>query len=133
MLIALPSPTYSLDRGSLQGLVDNGGAILADGGRVVLTAQGLDSVKKSVINHSSIIQANTINNQNGTIELLGDLDNARLEMSGTLTATATQGDGGLIETSTETSAATLNIADGAMVSTQADRGKTGNFVMGEKT
>ncbi|STZ55938.1 Heme:hemopexin utilization protein A [Moraxella lacunata] len=36
---------YTLDKGTLQGLIDNGGAILADAGRVVLTAKGVDTVK----------------------------------------------------------------------------------------
>lgn len=126
--IRLPNSSmdYTLDKGSLQGLVDNGGAILADGGRVVLTAQGLDSVKKSVINHSGIIQANTVSHNNGKIELLGDLDNSRLEVSGTLTAEATgDGDGGFIETS----ASQVKIADIAHVSTKADNGKTGKWLL----
>lgn len=120
---------YTLDRGTLQGLVDNGGAILADGGHVILTAKGTDTVKKSLIKHTGKIEANTVQNKNGVIELLGDLDNTRLEASGSLKAEAheKQGDGGFIETS----AAELGIND-LKVSTQSKFGKTGLWVIDPK-
>lgn len=120
---------YTLDQGTLQGLVDNGGAILADGGHVVLTAKGIDTVKKSLIKHSSVIEANTVQNKNGVIELLGDLDNSRLEVSGTLKAEAKeQGDGGFIETS----ASQLDISEQANISTHAENGKTGTWLIDPK-
>ena len=118
---------YTLDRGTLQGLVDNGGAILADGGHVILTAKGTDAVKKSLIKHTGKIEANTVQNKNGVIELLGDLDNTRLEASGSLKAEAEQGDGGFVETS----AAELGIND-LKVSTQSKFGKTGLWVIDPK-
>ena len=117
---------YTLDKGTLQGLVDNGGAILADGGRVVLTAKGVDSVKKSLIKHTGVIEANTVQNNNGVIELLGDLDNSALNVSGSLKAEAKEsGDGGFIETS----AAQVKIEDSAEVSTLAENGKTGTWLI----
>lgn len=120
---------YTLDQGTLQGLVDNGGAILADGGHVVLTAKGIDTVKKSLIKHSGVIEANIVQNKNGVIELLGDLDNTRLEVSGTLKAEAkVQGDGGFIETS----ASQLDISEQANISTQAKNGKTGTWLIDPK-
>ena len=120
---------YTLDQGTLQGLVDNGGAILADGGHVVLTAKGIDTVKKSLIKHSGVIEANTVQNKNGVIELLGDLDNTRLEVSGTLKAEAkAQGDGGFIETS----ASQLDISEQANISTHAENGKTGTWLIDPK-
>ena len=119
---------YTLDRGTLQGLVDNGGAILADGGHVILTAKGTDAVKKSLIKHTGKIEANTVQNKNGVIELLGDLDNTRLEASGSLKAEAKEkGDGGFVETS----AAELGIND-LKVSTQSKFGKTGLWVIDPK-
>lgn len=118
---------YTLDRGTLQGLVDNGGAILADGGHVILTAKGTDAVKKSLIKHTGKIEANTVQNKNGVIELLGDLDNMRLEASGSLKAEAEQGDGGFVETS----AAKLSIND-LKVSTKSKFGKTGLWVIDPK-
>ena len=116
---------YTLDRGTLQGLVDNGGAILADGGHVILTAKGTDTVKKSLIKHTGKIEANTVQNKNGVIELLGDLDNTRLEASGSLKAEAKEkGDGGFIETS----AAKVSIRD-LSVSTKSKFGKTGEWLI----
>lgn len=60
--IRLPNDhfSYTLKRGTLQGLVDNGGAILADGGHIVLTTKGISAVKKSVVKHSGTIEANTV-------------------------------------------------------------------------
>lgn len=120
---------YTLDKGALQGLVDNGGAIYADAGRIVLTAKGVDRVKKSLIQHSGIAEANTVRNQNGVIELLGDLDNTRLAVSGSLKAEAKEnGNGGFVETS----AAELAIAPQADISTQAKNGKTGTWLIDPK-
>ena len=117
---------YTIDKGTLQGLVDNGGAVLANGGLVVLTAAGLDSVKKSVVRHTGIIQANTVANKNGKILLLGDLDNSRTEVSGSLKAEAPiSGDGGFIETS----ANKVQIDDNAFISTKATNGKTGEWLI----
>lgn len=121
--------SYTLDKGTLQGLVDNKGAIIADGGRIVLTALGADTVKKSLIKHTGLIQANTVRNVNGVIELVGDLDNSALDVSGSLKAEGKGDDkGGLIETS----ASTVKIDDNAQVSTQADNGKTGTWLIDPK-
>lgn len=127
--ITLPSNnkfSYQITKGTLQGLVDNGGAILADGGYVVLTAKGLSAVKKSVINHSGTIQANTVSNKNGKIELLGDLDNSQLNVAGKLIAEAPNGgDGGFIETS----AAKVKIDDNVNVSTKSTKGSSGTWLI----
>lgn len=118
--------SYQISKGTLQGLVDNGGAILADGGYVVLTAKGLSAVKKSVINHSGTIQANTVSNKNGKIELLGDLDNSQLNVAGKLIAEAPNGgDGGFIETS----AAKVKIDDNVKVSTKSTKGSSGTWLI----
>lgn len=127
--ITLPSNnkfSYQISKGTLQGLVNNGGAILADGGYVVLTAKGLSAVKKSVINHSGTIQANTVSNKNGKIELLGDLDNSQLNVAGKLIAEAPNGgDGGFIETS----AAKVKIDDNVKVSTKSTKGSSGTWLI----
>lgn len=44
--------SYTIDKGNLQALVDNGGLIQAEGGHVVLTAKGLDALSRAVVNHS---------------------------------------------------------------------------------
>lgn len=129
--ITLPQDgfAYTLDKGTLQGLVDNGGAILADAGRVVLTAKGVDTVKKSLIKHSGNIEANTVQNKNGVIELLGDLDNSALNVSGSLKAEGKGDDkGGFIETSS----AQLNFDDNAVISTKSETGQTGTWLIDPK-
>jgi len=47
----------SVQRGALAALVDNGGAIRADGGRVFLTAKAADELATAAINHDGIIEA----------------------------------------------------------------------------
>ena len=118
---------YQVDQGVLKGLVDNGGAIIADNGAVYLTAKAKDSLSKAVVNHSGIIEANRLTqNAKGEIILLGDMQNGETNVSGTLKAEGKNGaDGGFIETS----AAKVNIADGTKVSTLSDRGKTGEWLI----
>ncbi|MFT6404630.1 MAG: filamentous hemagglutinin family protein [Marinomonas primoryensis] len=79
-------------------LVDNQGLIQADGGLVILSAQGASDVLKGVVNNTGTIQANTIGSENGRIYLLADMANGEINASGTLEANFV-----------ETSAATLNI------------------------
>ncbi|MGX3020443.1 two-partner secretion domain-containing protein [Ursidibacter sp. B-7004-1] len=129
--ISLPNEhfNYTVKRGTLQGLVDNGGAILAEGGRVVLTAKGISEVKKSVIKHSGVIEANRVTNKGGVVELLGDLDNSELHFSGSIKAEGKgNADGGFVETS----AAKVKIDNKARVSTKAKKGKTGKWVIDPK-
>ena len=129
--ISLPNEhfSYTVERGTLQGLVDNGGAILAENGQVVLTAKGLSAVKKSVIKHTGVIEANRVVNKGGVVELLGDLDNSELHFSGTINAKGKgNADGGFVETS----AAKLKIDNKAKVSTKSEKGKTGKWVIDPK-
>ncbi len=85
---------YTLTQGAAQALVDNGGMVLADGGKVVLTAKGLEGLNNAVINHSGIVQARTVSQRNGSIELLGDAGSTAL-VSGTLDASGqSAGDSG---------------------------------------
>lgn len=120
------SLAYTIDRGAVDALVENGGLIKADGGRVVLTAAARDSLAKSVTNNTGIIEANTVQNHNGTILLLGDMQNGTVNVAGTLSAAAPKGgDGGFIETS----AAKVKVADGASISTNAPFGKTGQWLI----
>ena len=66
--------------------VDNSGAIQANGGRVLLTAQALDGVFSNLVNNSGVVQANRIENRGGTIRLVGAGGTVR--SSGTLDASA---------------------------------------------
>ena len=118
--------SYTLDQGSVQALVDNGGLIQANGGHVVLTAKGVDALSKAVVNHSGVIEAQTVDGKSGVIELLADMQNGTVNVSGKLDASAPNGgDGGFIDTS----AAHVQIADTAKVTTQATAGKTGEWLI----
>ncbi|HEY9399902.1 MAG TPA: filamentous hemagglutinin N-terminal domain-containing protein, partial [Luteimonas sp.] len=116
----------SVSKGAVNALVSNGGLIQADGGRVLLTAQAAGNLLDTVVNNTGVIQARTLENHNGTILLLGDMQTGTVNTSGTLDASAPAGgDGGFIETS----AAHVNIADGARITTAAVNGKTGQWLI----
>ncbi|WP_151780796.1 MBG domain-containing protein [Acinetobacter bereziniae] len=118
---------YQVEQGVLKGLVDNGGAILADNGAVYLTAKAKDSLSKAVVNHSGIIEANRLSqNAKGEIILLGDMQTGTTTLSGVLKAEGKNGqDGGFIETS----AADVKIDQTTAVSTRSDSGKTGTWLI----
>ena len=76
----------TVDRGALGALAQNGGLIQADGGQVLLTAQGAGSVLGSAVNNAGVIRARTLDNQNGVIRLLGDTAGGSVTVAGTLDA-----------------------------------------------
>jgi len=111
---------------TLETLVDNRGLIRADGGTAILTARGASDVLKGMVNNSGTVQARTLENRNGRILLLGDMDNGEARIAGTLDASAPDGgDGGFIETS----AATVKVADDALITTRAADGQTGTWLI----
>lgn len=91
----------AVNRGAVDALVDNGGAIRADGGTVIMKAAAAGELASTVINNSGVVQARTLaTGQKGQILLLGDMANGRIDIQGTLDASAPKGgDGGFIETS----------------------------------
>ena len=118
--------SYTLDKGNLQALVDNGGVIHAEGGHVVLTAKGLDALSKAVVNHSGIIEAQTVATKNGVVELLGDMELGQVNLSGRVDASAPSGgDGGSVEARAET----VTVSGEARVTTLAAQGQTGNWMI----
>ncbi|MCC6210699.1 MAG: filamentous hemagglutinin N-terminal domain-containing protein, partial [Burkholderiales bacterium] len=60
-----------VDQGALNAEVANRGAVRADGGAVLLTAKGLGSLGRAVVNNSGIIEARTVENVDGVIRLGG--------------------------------------------------------------
>ncbi|OTG98101.1 hypothetical protein B9T24_01675 [Acinetobacter sp. ANC 4654] len=118
---------YQVEIGTLQGLIDNSGAILANNGAVYLTAKAKDSLSKAVVNHSGIIEANRLSQDGkGEIILLADMQHGTTNVSGVLKAEGQNGqNGGFIETS----AAQVKVADTTQVSTLSDRGKTGTWLI----
>ena len=118
---------YQVNIGTLQGLIDNQGAVLANNGAVYLTAKAKDSLSKAVVNHSGIIEANRlIKTAKGEIVLLADMEQGTANINGVLKAEGKNGqDGGFIETS----AATVHIGQDTQVSTKAEGAKTGTWLI----
>lgn len=115
-----------IDQGALHALVENGGLIQADGGRVLMTTQAAGDLLGTVVNNTGVIRARSIGNHEGTISLLGDMQGGTIALSGVLDASAPNGgDGGFIETS----AANVRIADSARVTTAAAAGRTGTWLI----
>src|ERR1039458_1266163 len=79
----------TVDQGAVNALVQNGGLIRADGGQVLLTAQAAGNLLNTVVNNTGIIEAQTVENHNGTIRLLGDMQSGTVNVSGTLDASGT--------------------------------------------
>ena len=79
----------TVNQGAVNALVQNGGLIQADGGQVLLTAQAAGNLLQSVVNNTGVIQAQTVENHNGTIRLLGDMQSGTVNVSGTLDASGT--------------------------------------------
>ncbi len=63
----------TVDQGAVNALVENGGLIQADGGQVLMTAQAAGELLNTVVNNTGVIEAQTVENRNGTIRLLGDM------------------------------------------------------------
>jgi len=116
----------SVSQGAVNALVQNGGMIRADGGRVLMTAQAAGDLLNTAVNNTGVIQAQTIENHNGTILLLGDMQTGSVNVSGVLDASAPNGgNGGFIETS----AAHVNINSGVRITTAAANGNTGQWLI----
>jgi hypothetical protein len=97
-------------------LAENGerGVISASGGRIVLEAQTADSLIREVVNNAGVIEAQTLEGKTGSIKLIGDRNVGKMQVSGTLDASAPNGgDGGTILAS----AAQVKINDGAKITT----------------
>lgn len=105
-----------VDKGTLKSLAENKGLIQADGGTIIMTARARDALLDSAVNNTGILQARTVENVNGVIKLLGDMQSGTTNVDGTLDASAPNGgNGGFIETS----AAHVKIADSARITTRA--------------
>ena len=116
----------TVNQGAVNALVQNGGLIQADGGQVLLTAMAAGSLLQSAVNNTGVIQAQSIENHNGTIKLMGDMQSGTVNVGGTLDASAPNGgDGGFIETS----AAHVKIANGTIINTQSAQGKAGTWLI----
>ncbi|NDC75995.1 filamentous hemagglutinin N-terminal domain-containing protein, partial [bacterium] len=77
--VTAPVETLAADG---KAVVLNTGALIANGGRVTLTAKAAEDVVTSVINTGGLIQATSVRNVNGKIVLEGDTGN--VTVAGTL-------------------------------------------------
>ncbi len=93
--------SIEVEQGALDALIEQGGAIKADGGLVYLTAKAANDIVTTVINHTGITEAQTLaTGESGQIYLMGDMAKGRVEVAGSLDASAPNGgDGGVVETS----------------------------------
>ncbi|SDL45956.1 filamentous hemagglutinin family N-terminal domain-containing protein [Geoalkalibacter ferrihydriticus] len=121
------SVKIQVEEAAIDALIEQGGAIKADGGLVYLTARAAGELTSTVINHTGITEAQTLaTGAKGEIFLMGDMVNGRIEVEGTLDASALNGgDGGFVETS----AAKVQIQPDLVVTTKAANGKTGEWLI----
>lgn len=115
-----------IDEAVMDALVENHQLIQADGGQVLLTANAGEALLKTVVNNTGVIEAHTLGEKDGKIVLLGGFDGGTTLVAGTLDASAPLGGGGGF---IETSGAHVKIADGAKVTTKANTGQSGTWLI----
>lgn len=76
----------TVDQGAVDAMVRNGHMIKADGGQVLMTAKGAGNLLSNAVNNTGVIQAQSIQNQNGMIRLMADASSGVVNVSGTLDA-----------------------------------------------
>jgi len=137
----------AVDPATVHTLIENRHLIQADGGQIILASRAANELLSSVVANSGTLQARTLVEKAGRILLLADMDHGEVRVAGTLDASAPQlpsppgrgvggegmppahvENGGYIETS----AGRVRIADGARITTKADHGKTGTWLIDPK-
>jgi len=81
-----------VNKGVLDALVENKGAIIADGGQIYLTTNAVNELLKGVVNNTGVIEANSLDDIQGTVVLYAH--GGTTNVSGSINAI-----GGSIETS----------------------------------
>ena len=115
-----------VDQSVLNSLAQNGGLIQANGGYVIMSAGAKNALLASVVNNTGVIEAQTVNDQNGVIDLLGGMSAGTVNVGGTLDASAPGGgSGGFIETS----AHSVSIANDAVITSKAASGLNGTWLI----
>jgi filamentous hemagglutinin family protein len=118
--------SMQVDQSVLNSQAANGGLLRADGGQVLMTAGAQQALLASVVNNSGVIEARTLENHGGTITLLGGMSAGTVLVGGTLDASAASGGNG---GSIDTSAAHVEIAASAKVTTAAALGLAGSWLI----
>lgn len=119
---------YAISKETAAAMVQNTKNIKAHGGTVSLVANGsssLDQAQRAVVNNTGIIEAQALKNKAGKIELSADMHGGRVSVSGMLDASGMDYQGGEISTS----AATVNIDPGAIITTNGSVGNTGTWTV----
>ncbi|MDT4332468.1 YDG domain-containing protein [Methylomonas sp. MS20] len=75
-----------VDPATVNTLIENKQLIRADGGRVIMTASAADQLRGAAINNSGVVEAKSLVNRGGSIELIGD----EVSNSGTLDVSAAE-------------------------------------------
>jgi filamentous hemagglutinin family protein len=81
-----------IDKGVIDSLVENKGAIIADGGKIIMTSKAADEILKNVVNNSGIIEAKSFDDMFGSVEIVAQ--GGYIEHSGTIDVSSTTGKGG---------------------------------------
>ena len=115
-----------VDQSTLNNLAENRQLIVANGGQVIMTAGAKDALLASVVNNTGVVQAQTVQNHNGTITLLGGMEAGTVNVGGTLDASAPNGGNG---GSIETSAANFNLASTARITAASPHGTPGTWLV----
>lgn len=122
--------SLQIDQGTLNALVENKQLIRAEGGQVLMTAQGADAVLDTVVNNQGIVEAQTIDNSSGAIRLLGGRNGGTVNVGGALDASAPAGgNGGFISVSGNR----IRVADDVRITTAAPSGLDGRWVLDPAT
>jgi filamentous hemagglutinin family protein len=115
-----------VDQSVWRSVAANGGLIRADGGQVIMSAGARDALLASVVNNTGVIEARTVGIHDGEITLLAGMTAGTVDVGGTLDASAPSGgNGGFIETS----AAHVEVATSARVTTAAAMGLYGSWLI----
>ncbi|RXR08808.1 GLUG motif-containing protein [Pseudoxanthomonas composti] len=118
--------SVKVDEATADALAENRELIRANGGQVLLTARAGDALLKTVVNNTGVIEAQTLAERGGRIELLGGFDGGTVHVAGTLDASAPNaGNGGFIETS----GAHVQVAEGTRITTLAAQGRSGTWLL----
>ncbi|WP_322062284.1 YDG domain-containing protein [Paraburkholderia sp. J63] len=115
-----------VDASTLDNLAENRQLLVADGGQVIMTAGAKDALLASAVNNTGKIRAQTVEDHEGKIVLLGGMEGGQVNVGGTLDASAPNGGNG---GSIETSAALFSIAPDTHITAAAPLGRAGTWLV----
>ena len=121
---------------ALNAQITNNGAVIADGGRVMMTAQAAGQLIDTVINQQGVVKAQGMSSRNGEIILDGG-SSGTVQISGTVDASNTNATGGNATGGNATggnvtvTGQTVNVQSGAIITASGDTGG-GTVTIGDK-